>query len=83
MLERGAAKKNSVSGPFVVESISDSHVHLRTTRNVPDQDVRHFWVRIEHVARCTTVADVQSKLLYTAGLPEHAPPDYMAALHVR
>ena len=76
-------KRNTVSGPFVVEDISGGQVYLRTTQSVPGQDVHRFPKRIEQVARCTTVADVLEKLLYTAGLTIRAPPDCLASQHVR
>ena len=75
-------KRNKVSGPFVVEDISGGQVYLRTTQSVPGQDVHRFPKRIEQVARCTTVADVLEKLLYTAGLTIRAPPDCLASQHV-
>lgn len=79
VIERGLGKKNSVTGPFVVESISAGKVFLRTTRKVPDQEVRYFSIHIERVARCTTVTDVLEKLLHAAENPLRLPPDHMVA----
>ena len=76
-------KRNTVSGPFVVEDISGGQVYVRTAQSVPGQDVYRFAKRIEQVARCTTVADVLEKLLYTPGQTITAPPDYLASQHVR
>ena len=81
VIERGLAKKNSITGPFVVESISGGQVHLRTTRRVPDQEVRYFSIHIERVARCTTITDVLEKLLRAAAYPAKTSPDHEAAQH--
>ena len=70
-----------MAGPFVVETIVGNTVHLRTTRNVPGQDVRHFPKHIGQVARCTTISDVLEKLLYTAQVSVRPSPDHMAAQH--
>ena len=69
VIERGLATKNSVTGPFVFESISGGQAHLRTTRRVPDQEVCYFSIHIERVARCTTITDVLEKLLRAAAYP--------------
>ena len=62
VIERRLAKKKLVTGPFVVESISGGQVNLRTTRRVPDQEVRYFSNHIERVARCATITDMSEKL---------------------
>lgn len=79
VLQRGLGKKNAVTGPFAVESVSPGSVSLRTTRNVPDQEVRYFSTHIERVARCTTAADVLEKLLRAAGPSIKPPTDHLAA----
>ena len=81
VIERGLAKKNSVTGPFVVESISAGQVHLRTTRRVHDQEVRYFSIHIERVARFTTITDVLEKPLHASAYPTRTPPDHKAAQH--
>ena len=81
VIERGLAKKISVTGPFVVGSISRGQVHLPTTRRVPDQEVRYFSIHIERVARCTTITDVLEKLLRAAAYPAKTSPDHEAAQH--
>ena len=81
VIERGLAKKNSVTGPVVVESISGGQVHLRTTSRVPDHEVRYFSTHIERVARCTTITDVMEKLLHAAAYPAKTSPDHEAAQH--
>ena len=79
VIERGLAKKNSITGPFVVMSISGGQVHLRTTRRVPDQEVHYFSIHIERVAKCTT--DVLEKLLRAAACPAKTSSDHEAAQH--
>ena len=65
----------------MVESISGGQVHLRTTRRVPDQEVRYFSIHIERVARFTTITDVLEKLLRAAAYPAKTSPDHEAAQH--
>ena len=80
-IERGLAKKKSITGPFVVESISGGHVHLRTTRRVPDQEVRYISIHMDRVARCTTITDVLEKLLRAAPYSAKTSPGHEAAQH--
>ena len=83
LLTRGLGKKNVVKGPFVVEGITGGQVHLRTTDKVQAQRAHRFSVRIERVARCTTVTDVLQTLLYTDGLAPQPSPEHMAAQYSR
>jgi hypothetical protein len=68
LLTKTSDIKTDVSGPFVVCSVTDFHVELRTSDAVQGQAVKQFKVHKDRVARCTTITDVLEDLLKHAGM---------------
>ena len=86
LLTRTGGFKPDVKGPFVVESLLDNQVTLRTTALVPGQVSKSFDVHVERVARATTVTDVLEDLLKHARIVQEIPsedPDTIAARHIK
>ena len=68
LLTKSDGFKTAVSGPFVVCKLTEWHVELRTSSAVQGQQVNHFKVHRDRVARCTTTTDVLEDLLKHADM---------------